>query len=98
MLEIFSKSPGNRERVLFIGTQFIILYTFHFIGTQFSILYTFHSSCPGFWTLEILICSNVIIRKAQKAIQTGDCLPRLRSSPRFPSLTPTRVSFESGTC
>ena len=45
-------------------------------------------------TLEILIRGNVIIRKAQKAIQADDCRPRRRSSSRFPVLTPTRVSFE----
>jgi hypothetical protein len=44
--------------------------------------------------LEILIRGNVIIRKAQKAIQADDCRPRRRSSSRFPVLTPTRVSFE----
>ena len=38
---------------------------------------------------------NVIIRKAQKAIQTGDRRPRRRSSSRFPLLAPTRDSLES---
>jgi hypothetical protein len=39
---------------------------------------------------------NVIIRKAQRAIQGDDCRPRRRSWPRFPLLAPIRDSFGSG--
>ena len=46
--------------------------------------------------LEWQLRGNVIIRKAQRAIQAGDCRPRRRSWTRFPLLAPTRDSFESG--
>jgi hypothetical protein len=48
------------------------------------------------WTLEIPLRGNVIISKAQKAIQADDCRPRQRSSSRFPLLAPTRDSFRVG--
>jgi hypothetical protein len=44
------------------------------------------------WTLEWRLRGNVIIRKAQRAIQTGDCHPRRRSSSRFPLLLPGTLS------
>jgi len=46
-----------------------------------------------FWTLEWQLRGNVIIRKAQSAIQAGDCRPRRRSSSWFPLLAPTQDSF-----
>jgi hypothetical protein len=49
-----------------------------------------------FGLLEWQLRGNVIIRKAQRAIQAGECRPRRRSSSRFPLLAPTRDSFESG--
>ena len=47
-----------------------------------------------FGTLECLFRSNVIIRRAHKAIQGDDCRPRRRSWLRLPWLTPIRNSFK----
>ena len=43
-------------------------------------------------TLEWQLRGNVIIRKSQRVIQSGDCRPRWRSSSRLPLLAPTRDS------
>ena len=49
---------------------------------------------------EELLKSNEYLKAIDllnKAIQANECRLRRRSSSRFPSLTPTRVSFEPGT-
>jgi hypothetical protein len=43
--------------------------------------------------LEWQLRGNVIIRKAQKAIQAGECSPRRRFWPRFPLLAPVKRGF-----
>jgi hypothetical protein len=47
-----------------------------------------------FWTLESLFRSNVIIRRAHKAIQGDDCRLRRRSWLRLPWLSPILWTLE----
>jgi hypothetical protein len=45
-------------------------------------------------SLEKVFRSNVVIHRAHKAIQGGDCRPRRMSFLRFPWLSPIRNSFK----
>jgi hypothetical protein len=51
-----------------------------------------------FGTLVVIFPGNVGIRKAQRRMHGDARRPGRRSSSEFPLLTPTRVSFEPGTC